>query len=255
MLPAQHCWPTPPHEVHVPGMPMPALRPVQTLVIVFVHVPLLPTPQHGPLSAPQVPHWLPPVATRQALGAVHMLPAQHPSPAPPQAVHMPGVPIPALRPVQMLVIVLVHVPLLPTPQQEPPRAPQVPHTLPPAPTSQASPPLHELAAPPPSAPPAGQQGAPSLPQGPQVPAEPPVLPVQNRPVWQFPPPQHAAPEAPHVDEHVPAVEPAATSQASPALHALFAQHASPEAPQVPQTLPPAPATQDRPPEHPLAAGP
>jgi hypothetical protein len=88
-----------------------------------------------------------------------------------------------------------------------------------------------------------------------VPAEPPVLPVQNRPVWQFPPPQHAAPEAPHVDEHVPAVEPAATSQASPALHALFAQHASPEAPQVPQTLPPAPATQDRPPEHPLAAGP
>src|SRR5215471_12527389 len=121
MLPAQHCCPTPPHAVHVPGMPMPALRPVQTLVIVFVHVPLLPTPQHGPLSAPQAPHWLPPVATTQLFGAVHMFMAQHCSPAPPQAVHMPGVPIAALRPVQALVIVLVHVPLLPTPQQEAPR--------------------------------------------------------------------------------------------------------------------------------------
>jgi len=53
----------------MPGVPAPALRPVQANPV--EQVPLLPVPQQGWPSPPQVPHWLPPGNSRQDSVAPH----------------------------------------------------------------------------------------------------------------------------------------------------------------------------------------
>jgi hypothetical protein len=225
MLPAQQASPLAPHAVHVPGMPIPALRPVQ-MFVALVQVPALPTPQHGPLRAPQAPHEFAVAPTKQPSGAVHMLPAQQASPLAPHTVHVPGVPMPALRPVQMFVA-LVQVPALPVPQHGPLAAPQVPHELPVAFTRQPLPVPVQVGWPPPAA---GQQAWPLAPHGSQVPGMPmpalrpvqaSVAPVQ---VPALPAPQQGPPCAPQVPQVLPAV---ATTQ-PPVMQAIAAapgQHA------------------------------
>lgn len=67
--PGQQAWPRAPHGPQVPGRPFPRFRPRQPSPV--SQVPLLPVPQQDCPLAPQVPHWLPAVATKQASGAAH----------------------------------------------------------------------------------------------------------------------------------------------------------------------------------------
>jgi hypothetical protein len=131
---------------------MPRLRPVQARPKPAVQLPLLPVPQQGWPAAPQVPHWLPVVPTKQVSGAMHwVMPAsgtavQQTWPLPPQGPHMPGTLAPALRPPQPSP--LLQVPALLLPQQIWPEAPQVAvQTSPLADSTQVKPVLHSVAPP------------------------------------------------------------------------------------------------------------
>jgi len=123
--------------VQVPGTPPAFILPVQVSPSPAVQVPLFPVPQQGWPAAPQAPHWVPVAERMQASAAVQAVGGAPPSgtatlvgqqswPAPPQTAHMPGTPMPALRPPQASPAV-VQVPPLPTPQHGWPRPPQAPH--------------------------------------------------------------------------------------------------------------------------------
>jgi hypothetical protein len=146
----QQAWPAPPQGLQVPASPIPAFRPEHARVA-SEQVPLLfPSPQQAWPLAPHAPHWLPPVATMHASGVMQaVMPAsagtpaveQHTWPEPPHVAHMPGTPMPALRPAQPSP--LLQVPALLLPQQICPEAPQaVAHTSPVDETTQVSPVVH-----------------------------------------------------------------------------------------------------------------
>jgi hypothetical protein len=91
-------------------------------------------PQQGSPGPPQVPHWLPPAASRQVIAPLQAactppsappFAGQQGCPVPPQAPHIPGTPIPLFRPVQANPV--EQVPALPTPQHGCPGPPQAPH--------------------------------------------------------------------------------------------------------------------------------
>jgi hypothetical protein len=151
----QQGWPTPPQVAHIPGIPIPFIRPVQAKPA--VQVPLLPVPQQACPSPPQVPHWLPAADTMQARSVMQAVTApasapppppmvgQQGCPVPPQAAHIPGIPIPFIRPVQAKPA--VQVPLLPVPQHGCPTPPQAPHWSPVAEIKQDKAVPHSAAAP------------------------------------------------------------------------------------------------------------
>src|SRR4029079_9934814 len=98
-----------PHGLQVPARPMLTLRPVHASVASAQVTLLFPRPQQASPLPPHGPHWLPPGATLQASGVMHAVtpasagrPAveQQTWPEPPQVAHMPGTPMPALRPAQ-----------------------------------------------------------------------------------------------------------------------------------------------------------
>jgi hypothetical protein len=201
-----------------------AMRPAQPSPI--MHVPVLPVPQHGCPDALHAPHWFvvaPSMHERPAVHAVtppSALPMveQQSWPSPPQAAHMPGMPMSELRPPHASP--MLHVPLLPVPQQGCPEAPHVPHWLPIAVRRHDMPVMHAMM--PPSLPCVVQHAMPAVPHGPHVPGmSMPRLrfahPRPNMHVPLLPPPQHDCPDAPHV-VHLP--PPGATTHERPALHSL-----------------------------------
>jgi hypothetical protein len=232
---AQQTSPASPHSAHIPAMPMPALRPVQAKPP--EQVPTLPWPQQSSPEPPQVPHWLPPVATRhdivplQAACIPPSAPApcgQQGCPVPPQAAHIPGTPLPLLRPPHASPG--EQVPALPVPQHGCPGPPQVPHLSSPGDETQLMPVWHALGPP--------QQICPLAPHALQLPAPPSARPPQARPDWQLLPGQHAWPAPPQVSQVAGVLLPGGLLHPSPLLQVLLAQQGCPVPPHALQTLPP-----------------
>jgi hypothetical protein len=149
-------------------------------------------------------------------------------PVPPQVAHMPGMPMPLLRPAQARPA--VQVPLLPVPQQGWPGPPQVPHLSSPGAEMQLIP-VGQAFGP-------AQHSCPAAPHALQLPAPPSAWPPQARPVWQLFPGQHACPLAPQISQVAGVLFPGGLLQPSPLLQVLLGQHGCPAPPQALQTLPP-----------------
>jgi hypothetical protein len=192
-----------------------------------LHVPLLPCPQQAWPLAPQVPHWLPPVATTHPSGVVQATTppstacVQHACPAPPQGPQVPASPWP--RP-EHASVASEQVPLFPSPQQAWPLAPQVPHWLPPVATMQASGVMHAVMPASAGTPTVEQQTWPEPPQVAHMPGAPwPALrPAQPSPALQVPLlllPQQICPDAPQAVAHTSPV--GETTQVSPVVHAVW----------------------------------
>jgi hypothetical protein len=72
----QHAWPSEPHALHVPAIPVARLRPAQPSPL--VQEPLLLVPQQVWPDAPQAAHLSPVAETTQLKPAVHSVsPLQH----------------------------------------------------------------------------------------------------------------------------------------------------------------------------------
>jgi hypothetical protein len=146
----QQSCPAPPHAAHIPGMPMPALRPPQARPGVG-HEPVLPVPQQGWPAAPHAPHWAPVADSWHDMPVMHaVMPASAPPeptvqqgcPAPPHVPHIPGVPALAIRIAQPRPG--MHEPPPPFPQQTCPDAPQAAHLSPVGEMTHDRPVLHSV---------------------------------------------------------------------------------------------------------------
>jgi hypothetical protein len=230
LLGQQPC-PAAPQEIHDPPLHAPPCEHVEPSAMHW-RVPVSQQPleqlspaQHGWPGMPQAAH-RPPL---HASCELHVLPAQHASPAPPQVTHM----------LVLLQVTPEAVQPTPPPQQASPAPPQVPQ-LPfmhialtvgqvvPEPTqtlaTQQPPPLHALSA---------QHGWPGPPQVAQMPAPPPAPLHTSVGSPHVRPAQHAWPAAPQ-SRHTPPTQ-------LPALQVLPAQHEVPSAPQPDMSpLPPSP---------------
>jgi hypothetical protein len=233
--PPQQIWPRWPHAAHIPGLPMPALRPLQAKPP--EQVPALPMPQQGWPGPPQPPHWLPVGDSRQDIvpsqaactpPSAPPVAGQHACPAPPQAAHIPGTPFALLRPAHAFPV--EQVPALPVPQHGCPGPPQTPHVSSFGAEMQLIPVWQTLGP--------AQQIWPLAPHELQLPAPPSPRPPQASPVWQLLPRQQACPAAPQVSQVAGVLAPGGLLHPNPLLQVLLAQHGCPAPPQALQTLPP-----------------